>query len=386
MEASSSSSPAGPSWTGAISTAETTPGTVATSQRSSQRKSSSGRGLLSRLSRASAAAKSHAEAAADGGLDLSAVRADIARSLHDPTHDDGSLAPLMIRFTWHSCGTYDHTSKTGGSDGGTIWLPAEAGDIENAGFDKARRLVMALRARHPTLSLADLTVLCGCVAIEATGGPRVPFASGRRDFSESEAVAKNGNPAFGGCPYGDGTFNPSGSRLPPADLGLATGCPVTASRAEKESPTINAVRGTFRRLGMSDRETVALIVLGHQYGRCHPQVSGYEHPWYAFDPAHWNVYDHGLGFMSAFHMGHREEANSTGKRQFNARMGFGGGLEPFMMLPSDMALVADPAYSAILSAYDDDRLAFKRDAALAFKRLTELGCPEGLLKPELASS
>ena len=65
-------------------------------------------------------------------------------------------------------------------------------------------------------------------------------------------------------------------------------------------------------------------------------------------------------------------------------MGFGGGLEPFMMLPSDMALVADPSYSSLLSAYDEDRLAFKRDAAVAFKKLMELGCPQGLLKPELA--
>ena len=51
-------------------------------------------------------------------------------------------------------------------------------------------------------------------------------------------------------------------------------------------------------MGFGDKEAVLLIILGHQFGRCHPDVSGYEHPWYAFDPAHWNVYDHGLGYMS----------------------------------------------------------------------------------------
>ena len=43
--------------------------------------------------------------------DLRAVRADIARSLRDASHDDGSLAPLFIRFSWHCCGTYDRQNR-----------------------------------------------------------------------------------------------------------------------------------------------------------------------------------------------------------------------------------------------------------------------------------
>ena len=143
-------------------------------------------------------------AAAGGGLDLSEIRSDIARSLRDRSHDDGSLAPLLIRFAWHACGTYDQASGTGGSDGGTIWHAAEAADAENAGFDKARAVVQRLHAKHgATLSRADLGILAGCVAIEATGGPHIPFASGRRDFTPADALEKNGG-AHGGCPYGDG--------------------------------------------------------------------------------------------------------------------------------------------------------------------------------------
>ena len=85
--------------------------------------------------------------------------------------------------------------------------------------------------------------------------------------------------------------------------------------------------------------------------------------------------------MSAFAMArgaYREEKNANGKRQWNMRM---GGMEPFMMLPSDMALVFDPSYRAALEHYDAHRAAFKRDAAAAFKKLTELGC-QGL-QPEL---
>ena len=173
----------------------------------------------------------------------------------------------MIRFTWHACGTFDQESSTGGSDGGTIWLEAEANDVENKGFEKARALIVKLCKKHgSTLSRADMTILAGCVAIEATGGPHIPFASGRRDFSRDDAIKKHGG-AHGGCPYGDGKFNPSGSRLPAADLGVALGCPHDAPAHEREKPTIDAVRGTFKRMGFSDKETVCLIVLGHQYGR-----------------------------------------------------------------------------------------------------------------------
>ena len=36
--------------------------------------------------------------------DFAAVREDIAGRLLDRQHDDGSLAPLMIRYAWQNCG------------------------------------------------------------------------------------------------------------------------------------------------------------------------------------------------------------------------------------------------------------------------------------------
>lgn len=124
--------------------------------------------------------------------------------------------------------------------------------------------------------MADIIILAGHVAIEHTGGPAVPFSYGRRDFNVEEARAIHGAT---GCPFGDGKHNPKGSRLPAADLGPREGCAASASMAEKESPTIDAMRGTFDRLGFDDKETVALIVLGHQYGRCHGDASGFEGAW-----------------------------------------------------------------------------------------------------------
>ena len=56
------------------------------------------------------------------GPSLRPLRAQIARALVDHNHDDGSLAPLMIRFAWHCSGTYCKDSGTGGSNGTSLSL------------------------------------------------------------------------------------------------------------------------------------------------------------------------------------------------------------------------------------------------------------------------
>ena len=47
-------------------------------------------------------------------ISLASVRRDIANLLNDRAHDDGSYAPLLIRFAWHNSGTYDKETNTGG--------------------------------------------------------------------------------------------------------------------------------------------------------------------------------------------------------------------------------------------------------------------------------
>jgi len=128
-----------------------------------------------------------------------------------------------------------------------------------------------------------------------------------------------------------------------------------------------------------------LIILGHQFGRCHPTTSGYTGSWYGFDPSHWNVYGPGgLGYLSVYNMLHmfKEVRTAQGKRQWNATM-FGGSTSnpPFMMLPVDMSLSWDPTYKKHVSWYDRHRLEFRSDAAKLWKRLVELGCDD-MLTPE----
>ena len=310
--------------------------------------------------------------------DLSRVRDYMRSLLPDRQHDDGSFGPLMLRLAWHNCGTFRKSDNSGGSNGCTMRFPAEQNDPENAGFASAAQLVNNVMAKFPdVLSRADVQILFGNVSIEAMGGPRMPFRYGRKDFTLEQARVRY--PATDGCPFGDGAINPNGSRLPAADLWPNPACPHAADPRRREKPTIDAVRATFRRMGFDDKETVCLIVLGHQFGRCHPEVSGYEHPWYVFGPASWSIYPSGLGYLSAYSMGqYREMQSSAGKRQFN--MSLGGG-EPFMMLVSDMVLLWDDDFRQHLQYYDRHRTHFARDAVAVWTKLTELGC-EGLLTPE----
>ncbi|CAN1249418.1 L-ascorbate peroxidase, cytosolic [Linum perenne] len=129
-----------------------------------------------------------------------------------------NCAPLMLRLAWHSAGTFDVKSKTGGPYG-TMRYSAELAHAANNGLDIAIRLA-------------------GVVAVEITGGPDVPFHPGRED-----------KPA-----------PPPEGRLPNATKG------------------VDHLREVFGTMGLSDQDIVALSG-GHTLGRCHKERSGFEGAW-----------------------------------------------------------------------------------------------------------
>ncbi|XP_019167593.1 PREDICTED: L-ascorbate peroxidase, cytosolic isoform X1 [Ipomoea nil] len=151
---------------------------------------------------------------------------------------DKNCAPLMLRLAWHSAGTFDVSTKTGGPFG-TMRLKAEQAHGANNGLDIAVRLLEPFKEQFPIVSYADFYQLAGVVAVEITGGPDVPFHPGREDKTEP----------------------PVEGRLPDATQGN------------------DHLRDVFvKQMGLSDKDIVALSG-GHTLGRCHKERSGFEGPW-----------------------------------------------------------------------------------------------------------
>ena len=89
-------------------------------------------------------------------------------------------------------GTYDKMSQTGGSGGGTIRFKEELMHGGNAGLDKMVAKLEPIKQQFPDISYADLYTLAGVTAIEAAGGPKVPWRAGRVDAMDPSAVTPDG--------------------------------------------------------------------------------------------------------------------------------------------------------------------------------------------------
>lgn len=115
-------------------------------------------------------------------MDFAPIKRDIAALLPNAKWDDGSLGPLFVRLAWHASGTFDKKTRSGGSDGATMRFRPESSDPANAGLEHARAFLQPLKAKYPSISFADLWTLAGVVAVEAMGGPVIPWSSGRLDI------------------------------------------------------------------------------------------------------------------------------------------------------------------------------------------------------------
>ncbi|OWM68861.1 hypothetical protein CDL15_Pgr025048 [Punica granatum] len=221
-----------------------------------------------------------------------------------------NCAPIMLRIAWHSAGTFDVKTKTGGPFG-TMKNPAELAHGANNGLDIAVRLLEPIKQQFPIISYADFyqaifKSLAGVVAVEVTGGPEIPFHPGRED---------NPHP-------------PPEGRLPDATKG---------------ADHLRVVFG--EQMGLSDKDIVALSG-GHTLGRCHKERSGFEGPW-TKNPL---IFD-----------------NSYFKELLS------GEKEGLLQLPSDKTLLSDPVFRPLVEKYAVDEDAFFEDYTEAHLKLSELG-------------
>jgi cytochrome c peroxidase len=243
---------------------------------------------------------------------------------------DLNLGPTLVRLAWHSSGTYDKMTKTGGSGGGTIRFKEELAHGGNAGLDKMVAALEPIKAANPTISYADMYAFAGKVAIEEMGGPVLEFKYGRVDEMDPSKVTPDG-------------------RLPDADKGDHAG-PKTAQ----------GLRDVFYRMGFGDQEIVALSG-AHALGRCHADASGYVGPWSSTPLLFNNSY---YGLLKGLKW---TENKKTKKFQYEDPSG------QLMMLPSDIVLLEDEKFKKYVDVYAKDQKKFFADFKSAFEKLELLG-------------
>ncbi|KAJ3109536.1 heme peroxidase [Phlyctochytrium planicorne] len=250
----------------------------------------------------------------------------IAAVLDNADYDDGSYGPVLVRLAWHAAGTYDINTKTGGSNGSTMRFDPEASHGANAGLKIARDLLEPIKKKFPEISYADLWSLAGVAAVQEMGGPVIPWRAGRADAASAEACTPDG-------------------RLPDAAQGQ------------------DHLRNVFYRQGFNDQEIVALAG-AHALGRCHTDRSGFSGPWTRAPTTFSNDYFQRL-------IGERwVEKKWDGPKQFADKA-----TGDLMMLPADLALIKDRAFSKHVYAYAKDSNLFFKDFAAAYKKLLENGVP-----------
>jgi len=266
-------------------------------------------------------------ARADEGVDYQAVKDDIK----DLIKKDMNKGPTLVRLAWHSSGTYDKMTKTGGSGPGTIRFKEELGHGANAGLDNAVGWMEPIYKKYGgSISYADLYTLAGATAIEALGGPAVTWRAGRVDAMDPSAVTPDG-------------------RLPDADKG-------------SPEDTAAHLRDIFGRMGFNDKEIVALAG-AHCLGRGHADFSGYDGPW-TFTPTRFN----NAYFDLLLRLEWVPSKSPKGNFQYTDAK-----TKTLMMLPADIVLIQDSKFKKLVETYANDNARFLKDFAVAFQKLEELG-------------
>lgn len=210
-------------------------------------------------------------------LDLDALKQDMIELMTTSQDwwpaDYGHYGPFFIRMSWHAAGTYRiEDGRGGGGSGAQRFAPLNSWP-DNASLDKARRLLWPIKQKYgPKISMADLIVLAGNVAMESMGFKTFGFGFGREDIWEPEEIFWGPEDTWMGDERyrGPGEFeNPLGA----VQMGLIYVNPEGPQGNPDPLAAAKDIRETFRRMAMNDEETVALIAGGHTFGKTHGAVS-----------------------------------------------------------------------------------------------------------------
>ena len=330
-------------------------------------------------------------------LDLDEVKRDIVEVMTTSQDwwpaDYGHYGPLFIRMAWHSAGTYRTADGRGGGGSGAQRFAPLNSWPDNASLDKARRLLWPVKQKYGRrLSWGDLIILAGNCALESMGFETFGFGGGREDVFEPDEIFWGPEDTWLGDERYSGErvlANPLGA----VQMGLIYVNPEGPNGNPDPLAAARDIRETFARMAMDDEETVALIVGGHTFGKCHgahpadmigpePEgcpveaqglgwhnsagtgvgadavTSGLEGAW-TNEPVRWDN-----GFLDNLY-GYEWELTTSpaGAHQWKPKGGAGEGTVPDahdpsvrhapMMLTTDLALRFDPIYGPISQRFHE---------------------------------
>ena len=118
------------------------------------------------------------------------------------------------------------------------------------------------------ISWADLIVLAGNLALESMGFTTFGFGFGREDIWEPEEIFWGPEDTW----LGDERYSGDRELTGPfgaVQMGLIYVNPEGPNGNPDPLAAARDIRETFARMAMDDEETVALIVGGHTFGKCH---------------------------------------------------------------------------------------------------------------------
>lgn len=330
--------------------------------------------------------------------------------------ENGNYGPLFVRLAWHCAGTYRMADGEGGCTGARQRFEPERSWEDNVNLDKARALLAPIKIKYgDALSWGDLIIAAGTTALREMGTPVQQFCLGRVDETDGANSLPLG---IGGQPE---------SSTPPCEIQGMCQAPIGAGTVgliyvNPEGPVVEAggspvpdpalaaanIRDVFGRMGQDDRETVALIGGGHSIGKSHgacdlPHAAGVT-PFEAYEMDQRFAWDGECGQGSGLKgrgpntVGSGIEGAWTSRptywdnefftylvdRDWELFTGPGGkyqwripnanvGEEELMRMTTDIALINDESYRALVEEFARDQTAFDEAFDDAWFKLTHRG-------------
>ena len=246
-------------------------------------------------------------------LDLDALQRDIVEVMTTSQDwwpaDYGHYGPLFIRMAWHSAGTYRMADGRGGGGSGAQRFAPLNSWPDNANLDKARRLLWPVKQKYGNkISWGDLMIFAGNCALESMGFTTFGFGGGREDTWEPEEVFWGPEDTWLGDERYRGDRELTGP-LGAVQMGLIYVNPEGPNGNPDPLAAAKDIRETFARMAMNDEETVALIVGGHSFGKCHGAGSA-DHV--GPEPEACPVEAQGLGWRNTFGTGKGADTVTSG--------------------------------------------------------------------------